>query len=618
MIRAGVFIGVDKTGNLQKLNDAAAGARRMYEWALAQGMTEGSHAKLITDAGGQKVHPDQIYDAIKELIDGPGVDQLILYFAGHGVNINRGEQWLLTDAPVKTSAAVNVKGSVELAQYCGIQHVVMISDACRVAADGIQAQNVRGVEVFPNDGAADSAKPVDQFFACLLGKTAAELKDPAIAAGNYTALYTNALLDALNGTVPDVLEEAETPGDVSRYVRPAILQGYLQSEVSRRVKALKLEQKVNQNPDAIILAEIPPAPKRWVARIDTTVRPSGTRTRGGRPESTTTPRPAPQTLRSVALNLVRLAAEGDQPLLDHELRQARTVAVAGAGQLVGTAELIAKPFGPDHFETQCGIKVRGARIVEFFAPRAGVEFLGSEGDILRITTLEDKSGRPIDLFMAPNDTRRESAVACSVLLRFKGDAGTVIPAIPGFIAALTFDDGELVDVAYEPSVNTALWNRYQNRATEVRALRAIAASASQHGRFRLGRDDAMKIAQKMQGAKQVDPSFAIYAAYAYHDLQAVDHIREMSDFLRADVHLTLFDLALLSRELIAKSIKPNDRIVPFVPLLSQGWALLGANRFRLHPALEGIERTMRDSLWSLFDDAGLKKLKKAMETKEVR
>src|SRR5689334_2076972 len=113
MIRAGVFIGVDKTGGLQKLNDAAAGARRMYEWALAQGMTDQSHAKLITDAGGVKVDPDLIYDAIKEIIDGAGADQLIVYYAGHGVNINRSEQWLLTEAPVKASAAVNVSGSVE-------------------------------------------------------------------------------------------------------------------------------------------------------------------------------------------------------------------------------------------------------------------------------------------------------------------------------------------------------------------------------------------------------------------------------------------------------------------------------------------------------------------------
>ena len=60
MIRAGVFIGVDKTGGLQRLNDAASGAQRMHAWAVQQGMPDGTHAKLITDAAG-KVTPDQIF-----------------------------------------------------------------------------------------------------------------------------------------------------------------------------------------------------------------------------------------------------------------------------------------------------------------------------------------------------------------------------------------------------------------------------------------------------------------------------------------------------------------------------------------------------------------------------
>src|SRR5258708_3927442 len=119
MVRAGVFIGVDRSGDLQKLNDAAAGAKVMYEWALQQGLPDKTHAKLITDAGGRKVEPDQITDAIHEICGGAGVDQLIVYFAGHGINVH-GDRWLLSDAPQKPYAAVNVIGSVELARLCGI------------------------------------------------------------------------------------------------------------------------------------------------------------------------------------------------------------------------------------------------------------------------------------------------------------------------------------------------------------------------------------------------------------------------------------------------------------------------------------------------------------------
>ena len=61
MIRAGVFIGVDKTGDLKRLPDAAAAAQRMHDWAVRQGMPDDTHAKLITDVS-DKVRPDQIID----------------------------------------------------------------------------------------------------------------------------------------------------------------------------------------------------------------------------------------------------------------------------------------------------------------------------------------------------------------------------------------------------------------------------------------------------------------------------------------------------------------------------------------------------------------------------
>src|ERR1700704_4919926 len=174
MIRAGVFIGVDQAGGLQRLNDAAAGAQRMHAWAVEQGMKDGTQAKLITDAAG-KVTPDQIFDAIDAITKGAGVDQLILYFAGHGVNISRNEHWLLSDAPGNPGAAVDVTESVEFARFGEIQHVVVVSDACRVAPEGIQAQSVRGASVFANlEPAGAKSKPVDQFFACALGRTAAE------------------------------------------------------------------------------------------------------------------------------------------------------------------------------------------------------------------------------------------------------------------------------------------------------------------------------------------------------------------------------------------------------------------------------------------------------------
>jgi hypothetical protein len=68
MVRAGVFIGVDKSGDLQKLNDATAGATRMHEWALEQGMAEKTYAKLLTDVEGETLMPDDSTDAVHDVL----------------------------------------------------------------------------------------------------------------------------------------------------------------------------------------------------------------------------------------------------------------------------------------------------------------------------------------------------------------------------------------------------------------------------------------------------------------------------------------------------------------------------------------------------------------------
>lgn len=296
----------------------------------------------------------------------------------------------------------------------------------------------------------------------------------------------------------------------------------------------------------------------------------------------------------VHIRTVDSGVAGAMAGLDVELP--KPISPSAARVITRGAERIAAQFGPMHFETQCGIKVRGAQITDFFGPRVKGELLTPE--ILRVHEVD----RP----------------AASVLLRFSNGVGTVIPVLPEFIVGLTFDEGDLVDVSYEPSDNTWRWDMFKQQAAEVRALRAVAASSSRHGRFRLDRDDAFKIAQRMQFAKGIDPTLAVYAAYAYRDLQEIERIRHMDQYLEQDVGASFFDLALLARKLLKKAVTPNDNIVPFTPMLAQGWSLIRANRVRLHPALEGIEACLQESLWSLYDGIGIEKLHAALNTKEVR
>jgi hypothetical protein len=306
----------------------------------------------------------------------------------------------------------------------------------------------------------------------------------------------------------------------------------------------------------------------------------------------------PENVQAVTARLVQSAMRGHAAGLsfDAAIDDVRGLMSSGAERVARTASKVAVPFGPDHFETQCGFKVRGGRLENFEASPAFVQ-----GQIF------DQSVLRIDL----------NSPAASVLLRFEGNIGTVLPAIRGFVGAITMEEGEIVDVSYEPSANTPRWSEYQQRALEVRALRAAASAATEHGRFRLTADDSASIARRMQYAKGVDPTLAVYAAYAYHDLQLIDRIREMTEFMNQDLGVVLFDLRLLARQMVGQAFPSLRATVPFVPLFSQGWALLHANRVRLHPALDGIERTMQESTWSLFNSQGLDMLAKAIHSGEV-
>jgi hypothetical protein len=287
---------------------------------------------------------------------------------------------------------------------------------------------------------------------------------------------------------PSVLEAGDVAGDAAKYVKPARLRDYLEQEVPRRIAEKRMAARVNQSPDAIVLAH-----SNWLARLEQvpetppTSRGAGT---GRPPTRGIDSRVAPS---AAMRNLVRIAVTDTPAALAAAIQGARAAAVPGVAEMAATAARVAAPFGPDHHETQCGIKVLGARIVDFLIVKGRAEYVNAEGNDLRV---------------------HPAPFPESVLLIFDRGVGTVVPVVPGFLTGLTFDGDELVDVALEPSANHPRWNEYQARANEVRTLRGFAAAASRQGRFRLEGGEALAVAQRMQFAKGIDPALALYAAYA--------------------------------------------------------------------------------------------------------
>jgi hypothetical protein len=325
-----------------------------------------------------------------------------------------------------------------------------------------------------------------------VGDPALEVRDPKDSTGDYKALYTAMLLHALRGEAPQVLE-AEAAASL---VRPRLMRDWLHAEMPVRLEELGLALKANQEPDARITSD----PVAWLARLTREAGPaarpplsilggpggggigrvgSGAGTSGVFQKASV--RVPLFNLERATSTLLRSAVTGGEDLR-RGIEAMRNESLHGARALAESAERNAQTFGPDHFETECGVKVRGATLKEAFMAGAQAQVLG------------------------PNLVRLQPAhPGASVLLVFDDGRGTLVPVIPGFIAGLTFDEGALVDVAYEPSTNTGRWEMYKERADEVRTLRGIAASSTRRGVFRLDSDNALAIARKMQYAKGIDP-----------------------------------------------------------------------------------------------------------------
>lgn len=270
--RAAVLVGVSRTGGLPALQAVSPGIEQMAEWTRAQGFT--TLTTLTDDAG--PVTAAQIQQAIGAVLASGTCEQLVVYFAGHGVNIGRAEYWLLSGAPTWANEAVNVDASERLARYCGVGHVVLISDCCRTAAAADTVyQSITGTAVFPNEPPIAAKRPVDRFYACALGSPALEVRPEG--ADGYTAVYTATLVEALGGSPDSLLDRTDDAGVPVGLVRPWPLDRHLTGEVSRRLLELTGSFDHSQVPESIITS----GPEAWLSRFERPGRPGPPPAPGG-------------------------------------------------------------------------------------------------------------------------------------------------------------------------------------------------------------------------------------------------------------------------------------------------------------------------------------------------
>ena len=166
-----------------------------------------------------------------------------------------------------------------------------------------------------------------------------------MAAGNYKALYTTLMLDALNGDRADVLEPGH-PTDEFRYVPTVPPQAPPPERATRRLKSLGLLARVNQEPDAIIVSH-----ETWLARVQPSPRDDLGDGDGDDQvllldrsfyrDEVDPPWPAASNVGQLSGDLVRIAVRRPV-MLSEGLDLVRTVPAPGASELLETAERVAR------------------------------------------------------------------------------------------------------------------------------------------------------------------------------------------------------------------------------------------------------------------------------------
>jgi hypothetical protein len=227
-----ILIGINEVPNMDYLFTPSAYAIQMKNWALDQGY---GVSLFVDDPDGEISNSCSRVDILRKIseVTSDGLDQLLIYFSGHGIERSAGNDiWLLPGYIDDPNESVDLAFNKALANCLGVAHVIFISDACRMPSDSNALRAASGGAILPGADNANFDTVVDVMHSTWPGRPSVDIKDES---GKYISVYSDCLLECLNGAVPAVIKNLQniTPGFPA--VIPDILHEYLRSEVPKRM-----------------------------------------------------------------------------------------------------------------------------------------------------------------------------------------------------------------------------------------------------------------------------------------------------------------------------------------------------------------------------------------------
>lgn len=555
MTRAAILIGVSQSGTLEHLLAVPDGVRAMEDWARSQEMDP---IIRLSDEDGKPVTAQAIKDAISAIRAPRTVEQLFIYFAGHGIYQRSTEYWLLSGAPVDANEAVNLHASTEAARRSGIPHIVLIADACRTTGSGIDTVDVTGSTVFENLAESGARVRIDRIYAAERGYESLEVR--AGPADRFHGVFSEIMSDVLSGADVRLLERGADGDEDSAYLRARVEhEDALGMLMDRRLRELDVDRSVFQRPEVIFESG-----GMWISRV---------------------PWREPRGIRGVDEEWEPYSGEVSAQADLRTRVSAFLRAELGLGSTMPGEDAVGElPPG-----TVYAIAEDGLPSIPAVAPAAALIVQGAliTGVFTRAVEVVAKDG----LVLAPD----VPAAGASVFVELDDGSSVVAPLIPGFRTVLALHEGDVRDISL-----MTLGERGNEEATR---LRAILGGAAYVGRIDAREDIRAALLERVLSTRPFDAVLALLVATVLADVGEFEGIAVLESAATEHLGVSLFDLAMLSGRLDMSEPATVD-VVPELPLLTRNWATLSIHGIELPRGLSSIETRLTTSIWTQFDERG--------------
>ncbi|TGV61051.1 hypothetical protein EN784_01235 [bacterium M00.F.Ca.ET.141.01.1.1] len=490
-----VAIGVSKPEYLAELPGVIKAAERMAAW----GGENGYQGILIHDAATKEHGPlpvtierlrDEIGRAITEVTSERELKRLIVFFAGHGSAVDRGDNyWLLSNWRTNTSEAIKVRSFQRMLEFYGPRQVSIIADACQENDEEFIDVIGSAVLVRPTSDEEAQDYELDRFLAADTGKQSFMVK----AQGDQEAycLFSEIMLDALEGDAETAFVRYKT----ERCVTSESLYHYLRKTVPIEAGKLNLVMKPRPQPGFV-------TDKIYLKRSSLIAFGAPA---GGSSGELRRIRAAPRvSLEKVADASDKLRAEAEESTRNDRRKS-----------MVGEAQAASLPI---RFESGCGLALWGIPAIGVSASTARIEASPDEPDHwYRLWLPNSKVGLSwTDVLVDVSDGR--SAYVCGVA---------------GFITALQL---------YSETETGLLHYRQGDRVPGAEALDLLAKANA----GLLNYVELLNAAAEIRKQKHEILTIGCIVAQFYDAIRDVENIRRVASYYRAHEQIVPLDVALLS------------------------------------------------------------------------